>query len=174
MWTTIPARKVEGQGAEEECRQAGRLSWSCPFHPPPPACDAARPFTCPGRGWSARVSQLLVNTPLFKPLSQPCLCASERPSSWAWSGRSGWGRHRVGIGMGGCSPPCHLPMAQVRGSPVTPSPPSAQGCRDPEGLLCNVLFLKRGKKQTAGGLYGVGGGEGEGLSSPYRECCENN
>ena len=106
---------------------------------------------------------------LTQPLSQPCLCASEPPSSWAWSRQSGWGtlvllglgacwgRHQVDISVGGCSPPRHLPTAQVRGSPVTPSPPSAQGCRDPEGFLCNVLFLKRGKKQTAGGLYGVRG-----------------
>ena len=26
---------MEGKGAEEECGQAGRLSWSRPFHPRP-------------------------------------------------------------------------------------------------------------------------------------------
>ena len=133
-----------------------------PLPPPTLACDSATPFTCPGRGWSVHVSQLT------QPLSQPCLCASEPPSSWAWSRQSGWGtlvllglgacwgRHQVDISVGGCSPPRHLPTAQVRGSPVTPSPPSVQGCRDPEGFLCNVLFLKRGKKQTAGVFAGTG------------------
>lgn len=100
----------------------GRLSWGRLL---PPAM--LPPFTCPGRGWSACVSQLLVNTPSFKPVSAFVFAhLSHPPLGLGLAGVAGGTlvllgeTPKVGIGMGGLFSTRHLPMAQVRGSPVTP------------------------------------------------------
>ena len=76
-----------------------------------------------------------------------------------------WGRRRadISVGVSSTSSPPHGPGQRLPSHCLPSAPP---GCRDPEGFLCNVLFLKRDKSQTAGGLWGG--------SSPYREWCENN
>ena len=105
-----------------------------------PSTPHPRPAMLPGLSpamgeGGVRVSQLLVNTPLFKPLSQPCLCASERPSSWAWSGRSGWGKHAAGGGTEWASAwgaVLHLVTSPWPRSEAPQSPPPLRPPRDVE------------------------------------------
>lgn len=130
---------------EEECRQAGRLSWSRPFHPRPVTVPRLSPALGEGGVCVFHSPQLLANLSSFKPVSAVSLVSAHlsRPPLGLGPSRSGWGtlvqlgpgtcwgRRRVDISVGGV---LHLvtsprPRSEAPQSPPPLHPPGVQRSR---------------------------------------------
>lgn len=151
----------EGDG-EEECRQAGRLSSSRPFHPRPVMVPRLPPALGEGGVCVFHSQQLPANPSSFKPVSAVSLVSAHlsRPPPGLGPGRGGWGtlvqlgpgacwgRRRVDISMGGG---LHLVTSPVTASPLPPRDAEIQKA------FSVMFYFRKEIRHKQQGVFGGGG-----------------